>query len=73
MIQDFEKAISKKKFFQSFAIVFLLCSFQSYFIGNYFMSKTSFGEMSDSIEVIFILFGRKACGESVIHAIEEGY
>ena len=37
------------------------------------MSSKSFTEMSDSIDIIFILFERKSCGESVIHSIIEGY
>lgn len=46
---------------------------QGYFLGTYFMSTTSFSEMSESINHVFILFGRKACAESVIHAVTEGY
>eukprot|EP00347_Sterkiella_histriomuscorum_P011126 403373661 len=73
MTKKFKQSISKKKLTQSFLIVILTCMFQSYFLGTYFMSSSSFTEMSDSVDVIFILYQRKACGESVIHAIEEGY
>eukprot|EP00347_Sterkiella_histriomuscorum_P005295 403357147 len=73
MTKKFKQSISKKKLSQSFLIVILTCMFQSYFLGTYFMSSSSFTEMSDSVDVIFILYQRKACGESVIHAIEEGY
>ncbi|CDW74974.1 pas pac sensor signal transduction histidine kinase [Stylonychia lemnae] len=71
--KHFKRAISKRKLTQSFLIVILICTFQSYFLGTYFMSSNSFTEMSKSVEVIFILFQRKACGESVIHSITEGY
>ena len=29
--------------------------------------------MADSVDVTFVLYKRKACGESIIHAVEEGY
>ena len=72
-MMKFRKAISHKKLVQSIVILVLMCSFQSYFIGVYFLSSNSFSDMYACVDVLFILFQRKACGEDVIHAVVEGY
>ncbi|CDW73414.1 pas pac sensor signal transduction histidine kinase [Stylonychia lemnae] len=71
LLKFFANQIQKRKITQSLIVILMTVIFNSYFLGTYFLSTSTFNQMSESIEIIFSLFNRKSCAENTIHAITE--
>eukprot|EP00347_Sterkiella_histriomuscorum_P020578 403337267 len=71
MEESFNKNIRSQMIKQSLGICVIALSFGAYFLGTYLLSQRDFNTLTESIDILFLLFYRQSCVENVIHGVTE--